>query len=227
MTNEALISGTLTGDTLTEAAPLGDPRPLFDRAVTIGTSVLATVRPEQLDHPTPCTDFDVRRLLGHLVEVLQKVAAIGRGADPFTLSPVSERQVADDGYLDAWLEAAEDVRQAWADDGALTRIVRLPWSVRPGDETLAAYINEVSVHTWDLAVATGQRPVWDQRVLEVALAAITEGLPAGNRIASIEAFRQTMPEEFRSDAAPFGEAVEVPHSAPLIDRLVAWNGRRP
>jgi hypothetical protein len=36
-----------------------------------------------------------------------------------------------------------------------------------------------------------------------------------------------MPPEHREPTDPFADAVPVPDDAPLIDRLVAWNGRRP
>jgi hypothetical protein len=36
-----------------------------------------------------------------------------------------------------------------------------------------------------------------------------------------------MPPALRDFADPFADAVPVSDDAPLIDRLVAWNGRRP
>ena len=58
-----------------------DPRPLQARAVENARGAVAAVRPEQLTLPTPCTEFDVRALLGHIVAVLHRVAAVGRGED--------------------------------------------------------------------------------------------------------------------------------------------------
>ena len=210
------------------AAPFGDddPRAVFARAVATGGTVVAAVRPEQLTRPTPCDDFDVRRLLGHLVGVLRRVAAVGRGDDPLAVPEVVEG-IDDLAWPTAWSQAAHEVRAAWADDGVLTTAVRLPWTELPGAAALALYTNEVTVHTWDLATATGQRPPWDPRVLDVAVAAIHQALPAGGRAAAFEAMRASLPEGLRDASAPFAEAVEVGAGAPAIDRLVAWNGRRP
>ncbi len=52
-------------------------------------------------------------------------------------------------------------------------------------------------------------------------------MPGENRAAMFERMRPSMPPELRDFAAPFADAVPVPDGAPLIDRLVAWNGRRP
>ncbi len=201
-----------------------DPRTLFAKAVGLTTTVVGNVRPEQLGDPTPCTEYDVRDLLGHLVTVLRRVAALGRGDDPFGLPRTVV--VADDGWLEAWVDAAHDVQSAWTDDAVLTKWMRLPWFEGPGAQTLMSYLNEVTVHTWDLATATGQRPAWDPQVLGVAFDTI-RFLPPTNRAELFAPIRAAMPAEQRAPSDPFADAVPVPDDAPLIDRLVAWNGRCP
>jgi uncharacterized protein (TIGR03086 family) len=208
----------MTTNTITQRSPeteamfgAADPRVIFAKAVALAGAVIGATRADQLDNRTPCSEFRVRELLGHLVTALEHVAVVGRGHDPYG-GPVVVREVPDDGWLRAWIEAAHDARAAWSDDASLTRRVRLPWAEQSGAATLAGYVNEVSVHTWDLATATGRRPQWDSRVLEVALTAIGQVLPAEGR---------------GERGAPFADAVDISPDAPLIDRLVAWNGRRP
>jgi uncharacterized protein (TIGR03086 family) len=195
---------------------LDDPRVIFAKAVALAGAVIGATRADQLDDRTPCSEFRVRKLLAHLVTALEHVAVVGRGHDPYggpvVVGPVVVSEVPDDGWLRAWIHAAHAARVAWSDDATLTRVVRLPWAEQTGAATLAGYVNEVSVHTWDLATATGRRPQWDPQVLEVALYAISQVLPAEGR---------------GERGAPFADPVEVPVDAPLIDRLVAWNGRRP
>ncbi|MES3014490.1 MAG: PAS domain S-box protein, partial [Pseudomonadota bacterium] len=48
------------------------------------------------------------------------------------------------------------------------RTMRLPWATCSGAAMLVSYLNEVTVHTWDLAMATGQRPAWDPEVVSLA-----------------------------------------------------------
>lgn len=205
--------------------PDDDPRSAFADAVGVARQAIGGVRPDQLEDPTPCPDMDVRALLGHLVDVLHRVTALGRGQDPFALD--ARAPVADDAWSDAWQRAAHEVMVAWSDDAVLERTVVLPWSRGSGADTLCGYLNEVVVHTWDLAAATGQQPAWDERVLAEALAAIQRLLPVDGRAARFAAAAEAAPDGLRGFAPPFAEAVEVPAAAPLLDRLIAWNGRSP
>jgi hypothetical protein len=132
----------------------------------------------------------------------------------------------DDGWLPAWRAAADDVQAAWTDEALLTREIRLPWDVERGDRVLGIYTNEITVHTWDLARATGQQPEWDHDVLEAAFAAIRQAMPAEGRMELFDELIASLPPEVEWEA-PFAAAVDVPDDAPLIDRIVAWNGRTP
>jgi uncharacterized protein (TIGR03086 family) len=213
---------TTTSPTLTGT----DVRAVFAKAMATGGDVIANVRPDQLDGPTPCTEYDVRTLVGHLVGVLDRVALMGRGENPFQ-APDKVTDVADDAWLAAWSDAAQRVQEAWADEASLTRIVHLPWAQESGALTLASYTNEIAVHTWDLATATGQRPAWDDEVLATAWESIRRGMPAEGRAEMFAAVKADMPEPYRSTPDPWAAAVPVADDAPLIDRLVAWNGRQP
>lgn len=210
--------------TIEHAPPaLDDPRTYFATAVSRCGEAIAAVRPDQHHLSTP-TDMDVAQLCEHLVMVLRRVACAGRGESPLSW-PVDAADVAEGEWLAAWTEAAHEVRAAWADE-VLQRPTLLPWGEFSGTEVLGVYTNEVVVHTWDLAQATGQRLEWDGQVLEVALAAIHAQLPVADRTEMWAAARAELPEDYPWED-PFGPAVEVPDDAPAIDRLVAWNGRQP
>ena len=203
---------TQTTTAPTDTAPTGlDPRPAFATAVATARSVLAGVRPDQFDGSTPCPDFDVRTLAGHIVGVVARVAHVGTGGN-FDDAPASAEGVVDADLLAAFDDRNAAYQQVWADDAVLARLLTLPWAQMPGWVALSIYVSEVSVHTWDLAVATAQDVHWDDDVLRLALDAMQQGLPA----------------EGRDDPfIPFDPVVEVPADATVIDRLVAWNGRRP
>jgi uncharacterized protein (TIGR03086 family) len=165
--------------------------------------------------------MDVRALLAHLIGVLDRIAALGNGDDPFA---VTEIPVADDGWRDAWRQSGSGAVVAWTDDSALERPMALPWIEGSGAEVLASFFSELTVHTWDLAMATGQQPDWDDAVITAALEA-RQFLPAENRRALYEEISAA--RGLDEVAVPFAEAVAISDDAPAIDRLVAWNGRDP
>jgi uncharacterized protein (TIGR03086 family) len=211
----------MTTSTSSTPDQLTDPRPILDRAITTTATVIANVGPDQFTDPTPCTEMDVRMLLTHLVGVLDRVAALGTGDDPFT---VVEAPAPADRWVEAWERAGGRATAAWNDDAVLERPMTLPWIEGSGAEILTSYFSELTVHTWDLATATGQQPDWDDTVVGAALDA-RQILPAENRLALFEEISAAMGIE--EVAVPFGEAVPIPDDAPAIDRLVAWNGRDP
>jgi uncharacterized protein (TIGR03086 family) len=203
-----------------------DPRPIFATAVMTAGSAIEAVRPDQLDGPTPCDDFDVRDLLGHMVGALRRVGVVGRGLNVLD-HPAVTPGVPDDGWPAVWIATADDVEAVWADHALLGVTVELPWATLTGAEVLASYTGELTLHTWDLAAATGQRVTWDPRVVSLALGSIRRALPAEGRAARYDAVRASQPAGVAPMADPFGEAVEVSAYASLIDQLVAWSGRRP
>jgi uncharacterized protein (TIGR03086 family) len=209
MTN---IADNTEAPTATPAVPVpgDDPRPGFARAVALAGRTLAGVRPDEFDEPTPCTEFTVRQLSNHLVSVLRRVAVVGRGDDPFSVPSVAD-DVADGDWSTAWDDAARDVEAVWSEPAILNRPLRLPFATLPGAIALVLYTSEVTVHTWDLATATGQRPSWDTAVLA----------------ASLGAMRRAVPAEPRGAQVPFAAVVDVPEDAPDIEQLVAWYGRQP
>ncbi|MDA8371441.1 MAG: TIGR03086 family metal-binding protein [Nocardiopsaceae bacterium] len=194
----------------TVPATEADPRLGFTRALTLAGRVLSAVRSDQFDDPTPCTEYTVRQLANHMVAILRRVAVIGRGGDPFSVENIAD-DVLDGDQAAAWKAAARDVDAVWSDPAILSRPLRLPFGTRPGAAATIVYTTEFTLHTWDLATATGQRPSWDPAVLATSLSAMHRAVPA----------------EPRGGRVPFAAVVDVDENAPDIDRLVAWYGRRP
>ncbi|HSU11142.1 MAG TPA: TIGR03086 family metal-binding protein, partial [Pseudonocardia sp.] len=162
---------------------------------------------DRLADPTPCTEWDVRGLLGHLVATVDRVRVIGEGGDPQTVPRVVEG-IADDGWTDA-LDAAEDKMAAvWADDAVLDELVTVPWGRVPGRAAVWGYIREALVHGWDLAVATGQSPEADPVTAEAALAET----------------KLVMPAEPRGGPIPFAAPVSPRPGAGPTEQLANWCG---
>jgi uncharacterized protein (TIGR03086 family) len=199
-----------------------DPRPRFRTTLDTARAVVTGVRPDELAVATPCDEYDVRALLEHLLGVLDRVTAVGTGADPFA---IPRREVADEGWVAAWDDAAGALWSVWEDDAVLERPSPLPWAPGTAADALVSYVREITLHTWDLATATRQHVSWDEEVL-ATIAAGFDYLPATGRAEFFAPFKANAPAGVVLDD-PFVDAVPVPDDAPMIDRVVAWFGRRP
>lgn len=194
---------------MTRMTEILDPRPCYARALTWVHGLMAGVSPAQLEDRTPCDEFDVRALLGHLVATVDRARAIGEGASPFSV-PSVVTGVADDGWADAFATATERMSAVWRADALLDTQVQVPWGEVAGSAALWGYLNEALVHGWDLAVATGQQPEADADIAEAALAQAVQFIPAGAR----------------GEGVPFGPVVESSPTAGPTERLANWSGRR-
>lgn len=190
-------------------AAVTDPRPLLFAAVDQLLAVVDATPADALDRPTPCAEFDVRHLLGHLVAVLGRITHVARGGH-FSEVPSMVLDVPDEDVAATARERTVALRAAWSDDAVLDRMLVLPFGTVPGRAAAMAYVQETTVHAWDLATAIGRTDLLDDRFAEAAFG-IT---------------RRFLPREGR-EQVPFGEVVDVAEDAPAYDRLVGWLGRDP
>ena len=215
---------TTQNPTVPDTLAADDPRMHLATAIMTARPTIAAITSDQYDLPTPCEGMTVGELAEHIVMAMRRVALAGRG-EPRMNWPIDAADVARGEWEPALVEAAHDVQAAWGDE-ILDRPTVLPWGEFPGREVLGVYTNEVIVHTWDLARATGQNPEWDPSALEFADSAMHAQLPMADRTEMWNGFKAQLPPEVPWED-PFGPAVDVPADAPTIDRLVAWNGRTP
>lgn len=170
-------------------------------------SVLGAVSDDELTNSTPCTEWDVAKVIDHLV-----------GSQRWFLQAISTPE-ADGGtspepsqgdYQRAYDEAATSVMVALSADGFASREVELPFGRFSGAQFMDFVSLETLAHTWDLARATGQdtdlAPGAAEHLLDVA--------------------RAVMGTEGRSENGNFGAVQPCPTDAPAADRLAAFLGRR-
>ncbi|MEV5879802.1 TIGR03086 family metal-binding protein [Streptomyces sp. NPDC052101] len=192
-----------------------DPRPLYLRATEQAAALIRTVRPEDLTLPTPCTEFDVRGLLGHIVGGTRRIAVVGEGGDGLAVDPTTEG-VEDDGWAAAYDEVRARAVKAWESDERMTAAVRVPWGEVPGQAALSGYVMEIVTHTWDLVEALGHSrgPALelDPELARFALATARRVLPDSRP---------------RGEDTPFDPRQDCPQDATSYDQLAAWLGRTP
>lgn len=166
----------------------------------------AGVRPDQFGNDTPCANFAVRDLFGHMIGGAAQFAPQLRG-EP---APAPEPVDVDDEALAKEMSAAlDDLLAAAKAPGAYDRTVTLPFGQVPGEVLVRFLTVDGMVHATDLARSTGQEYAPPEQL-------------AAEVLASAEALIQP---EMR-DGDTFAAAVEVPYDARALPRLVAFTGRQ-
>ena len=184
-----------------------DDLELLERVLDKTGAVVAGVTPDQYGDPTPCPDYDVRALVNHITGWVQSFAA---GANGRTSEGDPNAHVAGADPGAEFRTAAAEVVDGWRTHG-VDRQVALMGGEMPGQMVLNMTIMEYLTHGWDLATATRQDIPYTEDEAEAAL----------------ERAQATLPPQFRGEGQPFGDIVDVPDTAPAIDRFVGFLGRDP
>ncbi|MEV6733339.1 MULTISPECIES: TIGR03086 family metal-binding protein [unclassified Streptomyces] len=172
----------------------------------------AAVPDSRLADRTPCPEYAVSDLLGHLTSL----AVAFRDAARKDLGPTTDTApgAATPSLPARWREELPrvlgELAEAWKDPAAWTGMTRAGGVDLPGEIAAAVAADELVLHGWDLARATGQEYAPDQAALRashVFLLAVAEDGDRGGGI--------------------FGPVVPVPDDAPLLDRAVGLSGRDP
>ena len=132
-----------------------DIRQLHHDAIDAFSARIDGTPPDAWASPTPCTDWDVRALVNHVVGENRWIVPMLAGA---TIADVGSEL---DGDL-----LGEDPKRAWHDSVGpaleavektpLDQTVHLSFGDFPAEEYLWQLTSDVLIHTWDLARATGQ-----------------------------------------------------------------------
>ncbi|WP_406830168.1 TIGR03086 family metal-binding protein [Pedococcus sp. KACC 23699] len=154
----------------------------LDRGLTQLSTLVEAVQPSDLERQTPCTDWTVRELLGHVVQGPANFAASVRGESPDWSAAAELPQ----DWSATFRSNADDLRAAWDQNPDA-----------PGGPGFQ--VAELAVHSWDLATALGKDAAeLDPEVAEVAYATMSQALTPERRGAAFK------PEqEPAGDAGPY------------------------
>jgi uncharacterized protein (TIGR03086 family) len=178
-----------------------DPIERHGRAVAGFTAVVDRVRGEHWGRQTPCTEWDARAVVEHVI-----------GFHEFLLlRPLGVRAHRPRHGPEArWLATETAIRGVLADPGRLVHEAEYFDGVRrPPAEMLAALATDTLIHTWDLARAVAATARLDPELCELSYRELAGPGAPGDR----------------SDL--FGPAVAVPSRADVEDRLLGLAGRDP
>lgn len=196
--------------------PLSAPADRFRRTADGFADRIAAVPADRWDSPSPCPAWSARDIAAHVINEARRILATVRGAEPQPLHGVA---VAEMGALPE-LDADADLHAAWKEIGAgLTAAIDDPDCLRAEMPTFAGPMpfadiveslpEDVLIHTWDLARATGGDERLDAEV-----------------VAHVHAHLEPMDEALRQPWA-FGPKVPVPPGADAQTAFLCFVGRQP
>ena len=179
---------------------------IHNRALDQTQMLVDGVETNQMTRPTPCREWDVSGLLGHMVVGNRSYADIARRRQR---RPAPGDDVLGDDPAAAYRQSAEEVKQAWSDPSLLDQTLPSHLDRLSGRTFLGIHLVETVVHGWDLATATGQETRFDPHVVQAAMEIIQgvlAGLPRGTW---------------------FDPQLELSDDLSAIDCLAAFLGRSP
>lgn len=179
-----------------------------------GRLLLATaeaIDDADLGRPTPCERVTVGQLLHHVTGLaLAFRAAADKDFGPLTdTAPDAGELPTVEGDWRVPLEVnLRRLTLSWRERDAWAGMTRAGGVDLPGEVAGLVALDELVLHGWDIARATGRDFVVDDATATACLSFVEQSDPAGT-------------------PGLFGPAVPVADDAPLMDRLVARAGRDP
>lgn len=175
-------------------------------AADAAAKVVAGVGPDQLESPTPCSEFDVRALGNHMTGFLPYAAnAIRKGPDMEGEAP----DFTEGDWAGNYRAMADDLVAAVSEPGVGEGEVKFGSGSMPAENALAIMLMELTVHAWDLARATGQDYQLDPATAAMAAAITSQAATTGR------------------DSGFFGPEQPAPEGADEFVKALAVSGRDP
>jgi uncharacterized protein (TIGR03086 family) len=171
------------------------------------------IRDDQLSVPTPCADTSLGALLDHVDGLSQAFTAGAQKAVPVGGSQAPSAEASH--LIPEWRTTIPDrlavLAEAWRDSDAWTGIAEVGGVESPGEMIGMFGLDEIIVHGWDIAVASGQPFEVDPELLAATRAfvgALVAQSPQGT-------------------PGLFGPPVAVGDNAADLDQLLGLTGRDP
>ncbi|WP_431681371.1 TIGR03086 family metal-binding protein [Kitasatospora sp. KL5] len=183
--------------------------PRMVRAAAEAARIARGVRPEQLDGPTPCAEFDTRALVNHWVLYTSHGLEHRARRTELPQDLVARDFTADTAWAEAYAEQLDRAVRAWSDPAAWEGDVDLGGTPVPAVSIAGMIVKEMVVHGWDVARATGGEVDIPDDLAEFVLTVVEENAGLYRRYGG------------------FADPVPVPADAPALHRALAASGRDP
>jgi uncharacterized protein (TIGR03086 family) len=177
------------------------------------SQLVTNVRDDQLTAPTPCSETTLGGLLDHIDGLSQAftAAAIKSGTEASNAGPSADASRLGTDWRERIPQRLAGLAAAWQDESSWSGMTRAGGQDVPSEIAGVIALNEVIVHSWDIAAATGQPFDCDAELVEAAAGFVRPTATAN------------------PDGVPglFGPAVAGPDDASPLDQLLGLTGRHP
>ncbi len=181
------------------------------RAAASLIDIIRSIKPDQLGAPTPCAEYDVRRLVNHL---LFWGPSLEGAAHKESVPPPAEAEADVDLTEGEWAAALEThverIVVAWSKPSAWEGTTHMGGPMElPASLVGGMVVGEQVVHGWDLAKATGQHVALEDDLLGYLYEETAKNAAQGRAMGI------------------YGPPVIVPASSSTLDRVLGLTGRNP
>lgn len=173
----------------------------FDKRVQVVSDV-------DLDKPTPCTEWNVRALINHIVYEDRWAVPLLAGKTIAEIGDDFEGDLVGNDPHRAWKQASEEARAAAQEPGATESTVHLSFGDFSGGDYLDQLTADHLIHGWDLAQATSGETALDPELMD-------------------HVARWAVPiEDSLKASGSYGDKIVPPAEADRQTKLLAVFGRR-
>lgn len=179
---------------------------LFQTAVHSVHDVIQHVSLDDMNKPTPCSEWNVRQLLNHIVSEVAWIKPLLHGKTIDEVGGVLDGDLLGDTPAEAWQAYKQEAQQAVTNAKPDT-IAHLSYADKPAQAYIAEVSADMIVHGWDLARAIGLEYVIEDTIAQQCLDATKDIMPSGRQYGFI------------------GPAITVANNASAAEKMLAEFGR--
>ncbi|MEA2507774.1 MAG: hypothetical protein QOH48_2392 [Actinomycetota bacterium] len=181
---------------------------MFTRAAANFDTLVQQIGDDQWSRATPCSEWDVRQLVRHLVYEDLWAPPLFGGETIESVGDRFEGDILGSDPKGVWGQARKGAVAVVEEDGAMERTVHLSWGDEKGEEYATQLLLDHLVHGWDLARGIGADDRMDPEIVEPVYAVWKER------------------EEMVRGAGVFGAQQDAPQDADTQTKLLALFGRK-
>jgi uncharacterized protein (TIGR03086 family) len=187
---------------------VSDVQDLYRKANEQFGAKVEAIAEGQWHDPTPCTEWDVRALVNHLVSENAWIPSLLAGRTIADVGSSLDGDLLGEDPKHVWRSGAEEAGRAVDVDGAMDATVHISRGEVPGAEYVFEVLADLTIHGWDLARAIGADEAIDPELLD-----------------AVYPYYEPLVDLLKASGA-FGPVVEAPPGADRQTRLLAMLGRR-